>query len=222
MGPPTINKWNVKNKPFGVRRPIHLARLSWCWVTRIFTERKAFWVANGLYSVFLLYSLYCCTGSRNSILPDIPTVIKLGKDTKNKSERPLKLMVAKLEDNPLMCARGNKAAERAGKEDAGRSAMEQQELQRVPKLHKTGQTCAEPAWYAPSTLTHYIRQHRLPWQMLQFPWLREQCNSLQFLGQAQQSCILVRPLYLAVESYLLALSTEHAQEVGQEEEGGRE
>lgn len=112
--------------------------------------------------MFLLYSLYCCTGSRNSILPDIPTVIKSGKDTKNKSERPLIPMVAKLEDNPLTCARGNKAAERAGKEDEERSAMVQQELQRVPRLHKTGQPCAESVWYAPSTLTHYIRQYTLP------------------------------------------------------------
>lgn len=149
-------------------------------------------------AVFLLYSLYCCTGSRNSILSDIPTVMKLGKETKSKSQRPLTLMVAKLEDNPLTCARGNKAAVEAGNEDdwlihqsgqplspkeEGRSAMEQQKLQRVPRLHKTGQTCAGPAWYAPSTLTHYIRQHRLPWQILQFLWLREQCNSLQFLGQ---------------------------------------
>lgn len=68
-------------------------------------------------AVFLLYSLYCCTGSRNNILPDIPTVIKLGKETKNKSQRPLTLMVAKLDDNPLTCARGNKAAEGAGNED---------------------------------------------------------------------------------------------------------
>lgn len=51
MCPSTINKWNVKNKPFD------LARLSWCWVTRIFTERKTFWVANVLYSgcIFIVF-----------------------------------------------------------------------------------------------------------------------------------------------------------------------